>query len=118
MRMTHERGDLKGVVALIHMDAAGIHHHGHVVDLAHEHLIPVARNGNRLGRESLNVAIRNMAHRTHALGEGTQAAAQHDGERMLDRGLAVLCHLLKRRFHESSFLPRAGAHWHSITLPA
>lgn len=88
--VAHERGHLGPAVALVEVDAARVDDDRHAVERADRGLEPVAGDGARVGREPLDVLVRNAAHGLHEAGERTKAAAKHDGHRVLHARAAPL----------------------------
>ena len=88
--VAHERGHLGRAVALVEVDAARVDDDRHAVERADRGLEPVTGDGARVGREPLDVLVRNAAHGLHEAGERTKAAAKHDGHRVLHARAAPL----------------------------
>ena len=89
------------------MHTARIHHHGHTLERTDDYLVAMPLNRNRLGGKAVDVLVFDAAHHSYLVGKRSQAATQHQRDRMLHAGVTILNKLLVC-YHDMSFLLKQG----------
>ena len=107
--MAHEGRDLGRAVALVQVDAPGVHDHGNIVNRADGGLELVAAYGAGLLGEPVDVMVVDAADGLNQLSKVTKARPQHDGDGMLDGRLAALDSVF-RNHADTFFLEEARKH--------